>query len=310
MTTKVEAAIKNFYKMKAKYEKQYKVAKNRILKSGLSLSDKRVRLKRLKQKCLGCKRNVGTTFAILNQGRNLTARCGSEEAPCSLNIDIERGEFAYIPTLIEALKIDLENNKTAIIQLKLDILFSLTTEEEIAEPFAELKQKYKEYGRILTSLDLILSDNQLVSIHGVGEERIIKKEELIAIKKEELSTQITEVQKLIIEYLREEAGGGRLGGGDERLIGLHDETLRLRAQITKGGGGGGGGAPTHLENAIEIYIDTIIPLLTTIRENMYEISTVLKQGSIFKLVQIKTKLANLQLTITPPRIVSNIIKGK
>lgn len=309
MTTKVEAAIKNFYKMKAKYEKQYKVAKNRILKSGLSLSDKRVRLKRLKQKCLGCKRNVGTTFAILNQGRNLTARCGSEEAPCSLNIDIERGEFAYIPTLIEALKIDLENNKTAIIQLKLDILFSLTTEEEIAEPFAELKQKYKEYGRILTSLDLILSDNQLVSIQGVGEERIIKKEELIAIKKEELSTQITEVQKLIIEYLREEAGGGRLGGGDERLIGLHDETLRLRAQITKGGGGGGG-APTHLENAIEIYIDTIIPLLTTIRENMYEISTVLKQGSIFKLVQIKTKLANLQLTITPPRIVSNIIKGK
>ena len=108
MTAKVEAAIKNFYKMKAKYEKRYTVAKNRILKSGLSLSDKRVRLKRLKQKCLGCKRNVGTTFAILNQGRNLTARCGSEEAPCSLNIDIERGEFAYIPTLIEALKIDLE----------------------------------------------------------------------------------------------------------------------------------------------------------------------------------------------------------
>ena len=132
---------------------------------------------------------------------------------------------------------------------------------------------------------------------------------MIDIKKEELSTQITEVQKLIIEYLRDGAAGGRRGGGgDERLIGLRDETLRLRAQATKGGGGGG--APAHLESAIEIYIDTIIPLLTTIRENMYEISTVLTQGPIFKLVQIKTKLANLQLTITPPRIVSNIIKGK
>ena len=64
-----------------------------------------------------------------------------------------------------------------------------------------------------------------------------------------------------------------------------------------------------VRKTVEISIH-ILPLLDSIRENMYEISTVLRTGSLFRLVQIKTKLSNQQLVIEKPKIISNVIKGK
>ena len=279
MATKTtDAAIENYFKMKTKYEKQYKQAKKRIIGSDLSLREKRNRLKKLKPKCLSCKHNVGMLFYIENGGKNLRAQCGSKDSPCAFNINIERGEFAYIPTLIKSIKTDLENNKTAIIRLKLEILFSLTEEESIGEKFEELKNKYKEYKKILSTLQSILEDNELTSYEDMGEERIIKKKELITIKKRELEANITEINKLIKMYLNEDT-----------------PTASQRSS---------------LEGTIETYINSIIPLVNEIRENMYEISTVLREGAIFRLIQIKTKLSNQQLIITNPKVITNVVKGK
>ena len=278
MTTKADSAIESYFKMKSKYEKQYTQAKKRIMKSDLSLREKRRRLKKLKPKCIACKRNVVMLFYIENNGRNLRARCGSEDTPCAFNINIERGEFAYIPTLIKSIKIDLENNKTAIIRLKLEILFSLTEEESIAEKFEELKGKYKEYKKILATLQSILADNELTSFNDMGEERIINKKEIIVMKKRELEANITEIRELIKTYLNE-------------------DTSVAASQ-------------SNLEAAIEVYSNNIIPLIDEIRENMYEISTVLREGSIFRLIQIKTKLSNQELVIAKPKIIANVVKGK
>ena len=278
METKVDTAIENYFNMKMKYEKQYEQAKRRIIGGDLSLREKRLRLKKLKPKCLVCKRNVGMFFYIENNGKNLRAECGSEDAPCAFNINIERGEFAYIPTLIKSIKIDLENNKTAIIRLKLEILFSLTEEESIADKFKELKEKYKEYNKILATLQSILDDNELTSVEDMGEERIISKKEIIAIKKGELETNIAEINELIKTYLKEDT-----------------------ATATR---------QSSLEDAIEVYINNIIPLVAEIRENMYEISTVLREGAVFRLIQIKSKLSNQELVITKPKIIANAVKAK
>ena len=276
MASKSQDVISNFYKLKRKYEKQRIASKSRILKSDLSLRDKMIRLKRLKYKCIGCKRSVGTIFSIINNGRNLIAKCGSEEKPCGLDINIERGEYAYIPTLIKSLKIDLENNKTSIMRLKLDILFSLTTEEVISDHFEELKKKYKEYEKILSTLNSILEENKLSSVSEMGAERKMEKSEIIDSKKAELRRHITEIRELIKEYLRDK----------------------------------GASSQTDLESAIESYIDNIIPILDSIRENMYEIYEVLPQKHLFRLVQIKTKLNKLELVITKPKVISYVIKGK
>jgi hypothetical protein len=278
MEEKVDAAIENYFKMKTNYEKLYKRAKKRIINSDLSLREKRLRLKKLKPKCLGCKRNVGMHFYTENDGKNLRATCGSEDSPCSFNINIERGEFAYIPTLINSIKIDLENTKTAIVRLKLEILFSLTDEESIGTPFEELKGKYKEYKKILATLHSILDDNMLTSYEDMGEERIISRKEVVEIKKRELEAQIAEINGLIKTYLKE------------------DTVVAARQ--------------SSLTEAIENYINNIIPLVEEIRENTYEISTVLREGSVFRLIQKKTKLSNQQLVITPPKIIANMVKIK
>jgi len=276
METTQEKAIGNYFKLKSKYEKQYKQAKKRIIQSDLSLKAKRRRLKKLKPKCIGCKRNVGMSFYIA--GKNLIAKCGDEESPCAFNINIERGEYAYTPTLIDSIRIDLENNKTSIIRLKLEILFSLTSEDEIAEKFEELKQQYTEYKNILSMLESVLTDSQLTTIQDMGDEKIIEKKEIITIKKKELEENIAEIRALIKTYMKE-------------------DTTSADRQST-------------LESAIENYINDVLPLLDSIRENMYEISTVLRTGSLFRLVQIKTKLSNQQVVIEKPKIISNVIKGK
>ena len=71
MATTQEKAIENYFKLKSKYEKQYKQAKKRIIQSDLSLRAKRIRLKKLKPKCIGCKQNVGMLFYTENNGKNL-----------------------------------------------------------------------------------------------------------------------------------------------------------------------------------------------------------------------------------------------
>ena len=57
-------------------------------------------------------------------------------------------------------------------------------------------------------------------------------------------------------------------------------------------------------------LNNIIPLVAEIRENMYEISTVLREGSVFRLIQIKSKLSNQELVITKPKIIANAVKAK
>ena len=69
METKVDTAIENYFNMKMKYEKQYEQAKRRIIGGDLSLREKRLRLKKLKPKCLVCKRSVGMLFYIENNGK-------------------------------------------------------------------------------------------------------------------------------------------------------------------------------------------------------------------------------------------------
>ena len=153
----------------------------------------------------------------------------------------------------------------------------MNTEEEIADRFEDLKQKYKEYKKILSTLESILNDNRLAALEDMGEERIVEKKEIIAIKKGELENNIIEIRDLIKTYMAE-------------------DTSPADRQA-------------NLESAIENYINNIIPLLNDIRENMYEISDVLRTGSLFRLVQIKTKLSNQQLVIENPKIISNVVKG-
>ena len=269
-----DKAIEQFYTLKAIYEKKVASSKKRIIQSNLSIREKQKRLQKLKYNCVGCDRSVGTSFS--EKDGHLMAKCGDTSQPCKLNIDIERGSFLFIHTLMNDLHVDLENNKISIMKLKLNLLFGLSKEEDIVEKFEKLKGTFKEYDKILSMLNSKLEGNNTMAVEEMGEEKVMQKSENIKIKKIQLGEHIAAFRELIHKYM----GDSNITQSKKPIMG----------------------------EAINIYIESIVPLSRIIRDITYEISTIVEKPPLFTLIEIKTKLENLQIEISPPKVISNVIK--
>ena len=65
MVESVESAINEFYKLKNKYEIELFKKKKTILNNvTLSSKEKKIEFKKLKPKCINCKRPGGTLFSV------------------------------------------------------------------------------------------------------------------------------------------------------------------------------------------------------------------------------------------------------
>jgi hypothetical protein len=89
--------LNTYYKMKSEYEEANLKNRNKIMKNqNLSWKEKRTEYKKLKPKCINCKRPVGSIFSSVynpdENGRKLMAVCGDRANPCPLNITINLGE--------------------------------------------------------------------------------------------------------------------------------------------------------------------------------------------------------------------------
>jgi|TARA_B110000967_G_C18825509_1_gene531131 hypothetical protein len=275
MATKVEEAIKDFYTLKSKYEKKYNNAVKNIRESELSMEKKKTKMGKLKIKCVGkkCKNTKGTHFEI--KKNHLIAHCGDIDDPCDLKIDIFRGSFLYLPNILKTIETDLEETKTNIIQLKLELLFGLSTEEEISESFTNLKQKYSDLSDVIANLNSIIIQNNMVLLEQPleGDVQMIAKNELVRLETIKLSNLIN-VFRGIIKDAQNESNISSI---------------------------------QYFSDAIQQYIDKIIPLLQNIRKTKYEIQTIIDEAnSKFRLVQIKTTLDKNQVELVPKEIIVNI----
>ena len=275
MATKVEEAIKDFYTLKSKYEKKYNNAVKNIRESDLSMEKKKTKMGKLKIKCVGkkCKNTKGTHFEI--KKNHLIAHCGDVDDPCDLKIDIFRGSFLYLPNILKTIETDLEETKTNIIQLKLELLFGLSTEEEISESFTNLKQKYSDLSDVIANLNSIIIQNNMVLLEQPleGDVQMIAKNELVRLETIKLSNLIN-VFRGIIKDAQNESNISSI---------------------------------QYFSDAIQQYIDKIIPLLQNIRKTKYEIQTIIDEAnSKFRLVQIKTTLDKNQVELVPKEIIVNI----
>lgn len=275
MATKVEEAIKDFYTLKSKYEKKYNNAVKNIRESELSMEKKKTKMGKLKIKCVGkkCKTTKGTHFEI--KKNHLIAHCGDIDDPCDLKIDIFRGSFLYLPNILKTIETDLEETKTNIIQLKLELLFGLSTEEEISESFTNLKQKYSDLSDVIANLNSIIIQNNMVLLEQPleGDVQMIAKDELVRLETIKLSNLIN-VFRGIIKDAQNESNISSI---------------------------------QYFSDAIQQYIDKIIPLLQNIRKTKYEIQTIIDEAnSKFRLVQIKTTLDKNQVELVPKEIIVNI----
>jgi hypothetical protein len=139
-------ALNNYYEFKTLYESSYNKEKRDIISNKkLSWKEKRSNFQKLKQKCINCKRPVGTLFSRKftndNYGgfKTLSAICGDRVTPCVLNINIKLDMVKSLENNIKELDNLIKEDKNIIIQKKNELLFGYTTTEKAISTFEELK---------------------------------------------------------------------------------------------------------------------------------------------------------------------------
>ena len=274
-TEAVSAAIRRYYKLKGDYNKKYQNAKKKITKSGLSLSQMKKKLKTMQMKCINCKQNGGTIFS--NTNGILTAKCGNTVSPCPLDLQIKRGKWMLLPKSAQLSRDDIAQTKAEIIDLKLDLLFGLRTEEQIAAEFDTEKTQYKSLVKQLDMIEGVIQSEDKINVGDVveGEEpRHIPIKQYITIKNTQLNQLINTFKGIIKDYMEED-------------------------DITS--------QQDLMEQAINIYVEQIFPLMTKIRESKYAVTMMdtTEERGMFIMKQVKTLLQNLDFEYEFGEIISD-----
>jgi len=131
-------ALSTYYKLQGEYNTINSRNIAKIIKDkDLSLAQKQEKYDQLKKKCIICGKSGGTIFEQVNN--KLTAKCGNQEAPCKLDIQLVRANYTLLPKTLLSQETTLNNNKSAIIITKLNYLFGLINEEKTLSNFTDLK---------------------------------------------------------------------------------------------------------------------------------------------------------------------------
>lgn len=155
-TNKITEYFNEYYKLKHTYETTLNKEKQKIIKNkALSWREKRNEYKKLKPKCINCKRPVGTIFSVKRTNnenedfRELRALCGSLTEPCNLNININSGVTYNLMDHIKELEKDNIEYKNDIIEDKNKLLFGYITTETAINRFDTLKDSINDINFLL-----------------------------------------------------------------------------------------------------------------------------------------------------------------
>lgn len=186
---KNEDTVKQYYKLKEKYQNNSDKKKSKIKKNNyLTTNEKRERIRQLKYNCVNCGKEGGTLFDESNG--MLKASCNANE-PCDLNINIKRIFYNNARDLSKTYNKQIENLKMRIIITKLDYLFGInTSKEDIIERFNTLKVELSN----VSEKEILLTKNYGHIISG------IHRDPLLNDAKMNLENEIYELNQLYKEY--------------------------------------------------------------------------------------------------------------
>jgi len=264
----IKEALNEYFKLKNKYETQIMTNKKKIMnKVFLSNREKKDEYKKLKPKCINCKRPGGTLFSTIyipetdtNESyRELRSVCGIISDPCNLDITIQLSKVELMPTLLKSMEDDIKAYKNEIIDHKNKLLFGFLNTEDALEHFDSVK----EYIGNITSL----YEQYLESYH-----KIVDNDE----KQQELNEAITnsyiEIQKI------------------KDCIVKMNETNNVQ----------------YARDAVTIYTTTLMPLSNTIRELKYNETLIWhnEYTNTCNLIQNKYSITNLSFSSSNDKVIA------
>jgi len=145
---KINDAIHGYYSMKNKYNSALEKRRQRLINDPiinwktLSAQQKAKRLAMIKPACIVCKQEGGSIFTEADG--KLKAICGNISQPCGFHIEVSRGKYASLETLMNESLEEVRATKDEIIRMKLDLLFRFINEDELLEQFDAVQHKLQE----------------------------------------------------------------------------------------------------------------------------------------------------------------------
>jgi hypothetical protein len=145
---KINDAIHGYYSLKEKYNSALEKRRQRLINDPiinwktLSAQQKARRLSMIKPACIVCKQDGGSIFTETDG--QLKAMCGNISQPCGFHIEVNRGKYISLETLMNESLEEVRATKDEIIRMKLDLLFGFINEDELLDMFDEVQHKLQE----------------------------------------------------------------------------------------------------------------------------------------------------------------------
>jgi len=145
---RINEAIHGYYSMKEKYNSALEKRRQRLINDpvinwkSLSAQQKARRLALIKPACIVCKQEGGSIFTETDG--KLKAICGNISQPCGFHIEVSRGKYISLETLMNESLEEVRATKDEIIRMKLDLLFQFISEDELLEQFDAVQHKLQE----------------------------------------------------------------------------------------------------------------------------------------------------------------------
>lgn len=177
---KINDAIHGYYSFKEKYNSALEKRRQRLINDpvinwkSLSAQQKARRLAIIKPACIVCKQEGGSIFTEADG--KLKAICGNISQPCGFHIEVSRGKYISLETLMNESLEEVRATKDEIIRMKLDLLFQFISEDELLEQFDAVQHKLQEQLKMYTEFRthyLSVTDNDDVRKDMLTHTRVI-----------------------------------------------------------------------------------------------------------------------------------------
>jgi hypothetical protein len=163
---KINDATHGYYSFKEKYNTALEKRRQRLITDpiinwkSLSAQQKAKRLAIIKPACIVCKQDGGSIFTETDG--KLKAICGNISQPCGFHIEVSRGKYISLETLMNESLEEVRATKDEIIRMKLDLLFRFINEDELLKQFDAVQHKLQEQQKMYAefrSYYLSVTDN-------------------------------------------------------------------------------------------------------------------------------------------------------